>query len=482
MGLLDLFRRKPDAGPSTAPPTAPPPKPTEEAGAGGSVTHGGYADSGEHNAEMRGTRRYTRMRTMATNIAIIGTALRRVDRLLGAVEWTMAPAKGEGVNENDAKDAADFAAHAIFKAPSTPWSKIVKRAGASEFWGHSEQEWTVRLEDDGQWPGRFVFADFAFRPPHTIERWDTDEQTGVVRGCWQRNPTTQAEIYLPRWKLLRRVDDVLSDSPEGTGLLRHVAELARVLEVYVNIEGKGFQNSVNGNMVGRVPKAEISKLDAAAQTAALAGIKDYLENHRKKENLSLELDSSTYKNADGTISNVPKWGIDVLQAANDLEELGDAINRVIRDIAIALCVEHILIGSDGGGSLAMMAQKSSDFFGLVMGILTSIGEIISSDAIDPLWVLNGLDPKLKPTPRFSRFAFHAIAEIVALLKQLADSGVSLDRADEAVKALFEFLGLPTLEVDEAAMMGARDAAAEKAGLKKKPDDDESIDITDDLED
>ena len=71
-----------------------------------------------------------------------------------------------------------------------------------------------------------------------------------------------------------------------------------------------------------------------------------------------------------------------------------------------------------------------------------------------------------------------IAEIVALLKQMADSGVTLDRADDAVKAIFEFIGLPVPEVDPMADAARRDDAARRAGLgpRAAPTDDGSIDV------
>lgn len=481
MGILDWFytRAAPQPEPAaqqSAPPTVPDPVPTEEMGAVGARLWGGYAHQNERNPEMVGERRYAKMTENATNIAIIGTAVRRSEQLIRSVEWTMAPARGAGIDEAAAQEMAEFAEHAVLRSPSQSWAEIAARAGSGEYLGNSVQEMTVRIEDAGRWKGRFVLADVAWRPPHTISRWNQD-QHGALLGVWQRQPDGGDEVYIPRWKVLYHSDQTLSSDPAGVGLLRGVAEVARQLMALVQLEGKGFTNSVNGNMVGYVPEAEIAKLAKDKQAEALSGIKGYLENHRRKDDLALTLDSSTYKNTDGTLSAVRKWGMEVLKAENDLKELGEAIWRKVWEIAIALNIEHIVIGAKGG-SLAMQSQKSMDFYRLIMGILQAIAHAVKRDVLGLIWLTNGLDPALMPTPRFSRFAFHDIAEIVALLKQMADSGVTLDRADDAVKAIFEFIGLPVPEVDPMADAARRDDAARRAGLgpRAAPTDDGSIDV------
>jgi hypothetical protein len=487
MGFLDLFRRP--TAPTTAPPaTSAPPPVDEPVGTGGTSSFGGYPSSNESAAAMRGTARHKTMAEMVANVAIVATAVRRTYRLIGGVDWTMSPARGEDIDETAAKDAAEFAHHAIVNGTraTTPIGKWAKRVASAEFFGASTQAWTMRVDDDRRWPGSLIYDRIDWRPSATIERWDTDAN-GVVHGVWQRSTDTGAEIYIPRARLVYHVDDELTDSPEGTGLLRHAAETVRRLLVYLSIEGKGYQNSVNGNMVGRTPSAEMkaSRMDAAAIAAAEAGLRDYLQNHRKKEDLHLVLDSKTYKNNDGSPSNVPMWSIDTIKADNDLEELGKAIQRDLWMIAVALNVEHVMLGS-AGGSLAMQAQKSADYYRFVEGILENIAQVIARDLIDPLWVVNGLDPALKPTPQFSRLSFHDVTELVAMLKDLATAGVTVDRADDAVRAIFEFLGLPVLDDDPEAMAAARADAAAAAGMKAAPLVDpgaDAVDVNlDDLED
>lgn len=473
MGLLDrlLFPRPTE--PTAAPPSAPPPAPDERVGSGGTSTYGGYVENREASAALRGSQRHKTLADMVLNIAIVATAVRRVYRLVGAVSWTMAPARGDGIDEEAAKDAADFAAHAIFDATkdTTPVGKWAKRIASAEFFGASVQEWTARAADDARFPGRVVFDRIDWRPTHTIDRWDADAN-GKIHGVWQRLIDTGSLVYLPRAKLVYHVDDELSDNPEGTGLLRHAAETVRRLGAYLAIEGKGYQNSVNGNMVGRAPVAAMraDKLTEAQITEAKSGLKDYLENHRKKEDLHIVLDSRTYKNPDGSPSNVPMWGIDVLEAGNDLDELGKAIQRDLWLAAVVLHMEHVMLGSSGG-SLAMQAQKSADFYRFVEGLLETIAAVISRDLIGPLWIMNGIDPSLKPTPKFGRLAMRDIGEVIAAIAQLSSAGVTLDRSDDAVKAIMDFLGLPALEeLDQADALDARDRAAAAAGMERTPID------------
>jgi hypothetical protein len=467
MGLLDLFRRRPSE-PTAAPSSDPPPKPDETVGTGGTASWGGYPQSNEAAADMRGTARLKTFGETVRNVAVVGTAVRRTYRLIGGVKWTMAPARGDQIDEAAAKDAAEFAEHAILQAPRRPIGSWAKRIASAEFFGASVQELTYRKDSDPRWPDRWVVDRVDWRTTETIARWDVADN-GDLAGVWQLPPLGAAEVYIPRWKMLYHVDDELSDSPEGVGLLRHAAESVRRLAVYLSLEGKGYQNSVNGNMVGRTPRAQMkaSKMNDAAIDTAEAGLKDYLQNHRKKEDLYTLLDSKTYPNPDGSPSNVPMWAIDVLKSENDLKELAEAIRRDLWLVAIALNVEHIMLGS-AGGSLAMQAQKSADYYRFVEGILENVAGVIARDAVDVVWALNGLDPALKPSPKFSRLSFHDVLELIAALKDLATAGVTVDRSDDAVKAVFEFLGLPTLDDDPEAMAAGREAAAQAAGMVRQP--------------
>lgn len=467
MGLRDFFRRRTSEATEAPPPDQRAvPAVDERIGVGESQTYGGYPESREASADLRGSTRQRTFNELVLNIAIVGTAVRRVYRLIGSVDWTMAPARGDTVDENAARDLADFAQAAIFDATkrTTPIGMWAKRIASAEFFGSSVQEWTMRAGDDPRWAGRYVFDRIDWRKPATIERWDTDDNN-VVHGVWQLGKTG-AQVYLPRAKLVYHVDAELSDGPEGVGLLRHAAETARRLKLYLSNEARAIKNSANGNLVGKVPKAAMreDKLSAASITAAEEGLRNYLENHERKDGLYLVLDSKTYKNPDGSPSNVPMWGVEALEAGNDIEEISKAIDRELWQLAAALNVEHIMLGSSGG-SLAMQAAKSADFYRFVEGILESIAAVIDRDLIGPLWEVNGLPPALRPVPQFSRLGFRDVSEIMTLLSQMATAGVTIDRTDEVVKALFEYLGLPVLDTTSAIdTETARDAAARRLGL------------------
>jgi hypothetical protein len=127
----------------------------------------------------------------------------------------------------------------------------------------------------------------------------------------------------------------------------------------------------------------------------------------------------------------------------------------------------------------MQAQKSADYYRFVEGILENVAGVIARDAVDVVWALNGLDPALKPSPKFSRLSFHDVLELIAALKDLSTAGLTLDRSDDAVKAVFEFLGLPTLDDDPEEMAAQREAAAQAAGMVRTPvvdPGDDSIDV------
>ena len=304
-------------------------------------------------------------------MSIVAAGVRFFLNLVAVPAWTVKPVEDlpRGQSSDEAKKLAEFAQDCI-ENMDTAWTRVVRRSGMFRFHGFGIQEWTAKKREDG-----FIgLRDLEQRPQHTIERWELADD-GTIIGMWQRWPQNGQLLFLPREKVVYLVDDMMTDSPEGLGLFRHLVEPAERIRRYLKMEGIGYERDMRGLPIGKAPLAEIRQqvangtITQADADKAISAIRRFVQLQAKEEDTSILLDSSNYvgPTADGyTVSQVAKWDVQLLKAgAVGFKELGDAIDRVTHDMARILGVETLLLGSHGGGgggSRALSEDKSRNLY------------------------------------------------------------------------------------------------------------------------
>lgn len=451
--------------------TPAPPKST--LGVSGAAVFGGFLDLREDDKDLQGSKRYKTFSDMLANCSIVGAGVRYYLGLIGKAGWKVEPAD----ETPQAEELAELIDKILFSDLNTPWNRVVRRAAMFRFWGFSIQEWTAVSRDDGN----IGLLDVEPRPQVTLERWDLDP-TGQVFGVFQRSPQTQQEFYLPRSKLVYIVDDSLNDSPEGMGLFRHMAEGARRLKRYQQLEGWGYESDLRGIPIGRAPLAELRRLEAAGtitaedRIAQEKGLTDFLKSHIKNPSLALLLDSIPYTTEDEkqAPSRIRQWDVELLKSeATSHEAVAKAIERITRETARIMGVESLLLGERGTGSLALSRDKTQQFGLLIDGALSEVSESFEADLINPIFALNGWPVELKPTLKTEAIRYRDINDITESLRALAEAGAPITTADEAALEIFDLLGLTRPNVD--AMI--TDAAIKvTTGTGKNADDLDSTDI------
>lgn len=381
--------------------------PTATSGVPGFSHFGGYISTPEKRSELVGQQKWTTFADIATNFSIVAAGTRHFLGLIARTEWKVQPA-GDDDDGDDFKSAAQEAAEFVESALHdmlTPWSRVARRASMYRFRGFDIQEWTAKRRADG----KIGMLNIAPRPAHTIERWDIDDDNGQIKGVWQHNPQNGRQIYLPRGKIMYLVDDALTDSPEGLGLFRHLVEPAKRLEEYLRLEGVGYQRDLRGIPIGRAPltainaavaKGTLKRDEADKMIDALA---DLVKMQSKTHDTGAILDSQMFESQTEqgvNVSSAPQWAIDLLTGnASGIEALGEAINRLNREMARVLGTEQLMLG-EGAGTRSLSEDKTSNFFLQVEGALADISESGEKDFIDPLWQLNGLPDELKPSLKY----------------------------------------------------------------------------------
>lgn len=421
--------------------TSKPSGPFSTVGAPGTAIYGGYVVSKEKEAGLQGSERYKTYSNILANTTIVGAGVRLFVNMVAKAKWSAEPADESTEAERLAELVED-----IMGDCETPWHRIIRRAAMFCFWGFSIQEWTAKRREDGV----VGYLDIEPRAQITIERWDVDVN-GHVLGVIQRNPQSQEEIYIPRQKTIYLVDDTLNDSPEGLGTFRNIVKAAKRLERYELLEAWGFETDLRGMPVVRGPFSDMEELVQAgklttAQVAALkAPMLTFLQSHNRNPELGMLLDSKTYTTTDerGAPSPVRQWDIELLQGTpTSVAEVAAAIERLNREIARVLGVEQLLLGSTSQGSQALARDKSQQFGLIIDSVIKELKETFEKDFLNPLWELNGWDPKLKPELIVEKVQHRDVEAITTALEQMARAGAIMPVDDPAINAVRELLGLP----------------------------------------
>lgn len=449
-----------------------PAKPYSEQGVPGFAAFGGYVVTPEKNADLLGANRWHTAQDLLTNISIIAASVRYSLNLISRPSWRADPAS----DKPEAKAMAEFVEEVINGA-DTSWSRIIRRGATYRYHGFNLQEWVAKKRDDG----KIGIASVEPRPPHTIVKWDLDDNGGV-QGVIQISPQTGQEVYLPRQKLVYLVDDALTDRPDGMGWFRHLADPAQRLRQFLKLETMGFERDLAGIPVGRAPLQRINEMVLAGRLtqkqadAMIKSLEDFVQIAAKEPSTGLMLDSEPFraKTEQGeTVSSVMQWGMELLTGSpGSMADLGNSIHRVMLDMAMIIGTESLLIGQggrngSGGGSRALSEDKSKNLYLTSNAALSDMAEAFDRDLVTPLWTMNGFPDELRPKLKTEDVSFKDAEGIAQALANMATAGAILDPNDPAINDLRDLLGIspaPPVDAKTAALMlGARTGAVDSGG-------------------
>lgn len=414
----------------------------------------GTFDEPDRLVNMIGPRRFDEFDRLVREVSIIGAGVRLFLNLISNAVWTVNPPEGlEGAEATAAQEYADQTYAMLFDM-TTSWAAIVRKTAAFKLYGFTIQEWTAKRNPDGT----IGLLDIEHRPQKSIQRWNRDEG-GTVEAVVQRVPG-RADVTLPRSKIIYAVDDTLTDSPEGIGLFRHMAGTAARLEMFLALEEIGFTTDLRGIPVARAPLGELRQevLDAgpagsearaaaeARRTSLLAPLRNWLDKHIRNEKSGMLLPSDTYLATSvdkaTTPSAVPKWALELLSGdSTSFDSMANAVNRMNQELARLMGVEHLLLGADGSGSLALARSKVGTFYLTVTSTLLDLCEIYDRDVIAPIADLNGWPEELRPQMGVNEISDRDIEQVMAALKDLATAGAPMMPDDPAVGEIYDLLGL-----------------------------------------
>ena len=445
-------------------------RPTETVGSSGTVVLSGYIQRNEKNAKVQGTERWKTFSDHLVNVDVVAASVRYYLNLGQSAKWTLEPA-----DETPAAiEVAEFVDEVLHDM-RTPWTRVIRRGLMYRYWGFGIQEWTAKKREDG----KIGFLDVEPRPAHTIERWDTDPDTGHILGAIQLKPATQKLAYLPRTKIAYVVDDSLSDSPEGLGIARQITETAIRLQRYQQLETVGFETDLQGIPKIRTPFAVLEalkkkgELSEAAMNAILAPLTEWAQDHIRSVKTAVVLDSATYRGTgeSKTPSSTPLWDVELLTGtgSTSLQSMAGAIERLQREIARLFGTEGILLGGANVGSLALARDKSHQLAVVIDSALSELAQVYQRDLVETICSLNGIARELWPTLTPEEMQFRDVEQITAALTDLATAGAPMGPNDPAENVVRSLMGLP-----DAPEADALDASGRSDHLPGDPDPDPGL--------
>lgn len=413
----------------------------------GVVSFSGTVSSGERHSDMTGPQKWLTY-SNSYNTPVVATGLRYFGNLLAGTEWHCEenPAGGRGARRGRELVEEGLLSSAMLK----PWPQIVRKASMYRPLGFSIHATAMRRRPDGM----IVYSQIEHRPQHTIEKWNRKSEAEPFHEVVQRSRQSGAEFPIPLDECFYCVDDTLTDSPEGVGLLRHVIEHVRRLGTLEKMEGTALVRDMGGTPLGRAPISDIiAQLGTASASEvttkvaeAVANLRAVMENRNKtpEEAMYLLLDSATYRNHDGTPTGVAKWALEIVRSETaNMAQTDVTIRRVELQIARVLGIEFALMGADGKGSYAQHEDKTSMFATNLQTTLNELGWFATMQLARRLVARNGLDPDTC-TPRLvaEPISTEAVLTATQALANLSMAGATMPPDYEGFDVLLGRLRLP----------------------------------------
>lgn len=449
MGILDWFVGR----------KIPEPPPTESVSVPGTATYGGRPASDEISPEWANpVTRFKRQKEIAYNTDIVSAGMSAFLRLVSGVEWSASPPKNlMGGSAADAKLYAELTVEMMHDM-SSPWSAVTVDSALSPFIGYAMQSTQGKLRPDGL----LGLENLWTIPQNTVDQWLLDP-AGLITGIVQKSPADgYVEHVIPRNRVAYFKHKFISDAPEGTGLLRFCAKTATMIEEYLDLELAGFQNDLRGTPVMYVPEAELkarvgktlsggtTKVTQSDVDAALAGARDLAAGKLRKNGQGLTVDSEVYVDTHKNPTAVRKWEVQLLQGSGGASEVaGLAIDRLTRSLARILGVEHMLLGGDGSGSLALGREKILMFKLLVDATLSNMAWVYRHDVVKAfIFARNGWDPRLVPLLQPRAVQLKDVMLALQVVEGLARAGFTARPGDKAPDVIREMVDLPPMPEED----------------------------------
>jgi len=425
-------------------------------GVSGSNTHNGQIRADEFLPELRGRKAIRKYMEMRDNDATIGAVLYAVEQILRDVDLKVTPA-----DDSDAAiKEADFIESVLEDMEHTLDDHISEALSFLSF-GFSFFEVvykrrsltsTLNPKKKTKYPdGRIGVRKLASRAPWTVSRFDVDPITGSVLGLYQNTTLAGSDNtgYIPTTKALYYRTTVINNDPSGRSILRNAYTSYEYLNSLQAIEAIAVERELAGIPVARVPSEYLSADASLDQKQFLGSVQQILRDVKFNEQGYIVLPSDNYPDKDGAPSGVRLVDVELMSSSGSRNiDIDPIVRRYQHDIARSVLSEFLMLGSSSTGSYALSKSKTDLFLRALEAYIQTIVDVLNKQLVEPLWALNGLDPKLMPKIVSGDVAPHDLKELGSYLRNLNGADINLASQPDIVDALLANAELPLLDREQ----------------------------------
>lgn len=418
-------------------------------------------------AKLSGKRWYDIVRLMRYSPIIKGM-LFAVEMMIRRTEWMMDPADGEGVNEDQAQEIADFVESCRFDM-RTPWEDTLAQVVSFLPYGFSlfEVVFKRRLGDEGEPAsaaddGRIGWDEWAPRPQDSVVKWLFGARG--VEAFEQQTPSQSAPVTIPLGRCLHFRAGGYWGSPEGESVLRAAYPDWDAINKLQLIEAIGVERDLAGLPVVKIPGRLMDPVQTPDQTIYNA-YKKVARDVRNGDQAGVVFPSERDDkgNEEYTLTLLTSGGARQFDTSA-------IVTRRATQMTMALLADFLMVGHGKTGSYALSQDKTRLFTTAISAWLDSIANVVNDQAIKPLLRLNGIDARLTPILRpgpLDEADLKATGDFVTALAPLI---TELNEADRValVAHLFDVADFPAVTTTPDEMVPEPAAAAPPAVEQAKP--------------
>lgn len=349
-------------------------------------------------------------REMADNNASVGAITFAIQQTMRDVEWRVIPA-------DQTPKAMEMAAWAdsLRTDMSMTWEDFIVEALSMLTFGYAPHEIVYKRRlgrnppsaGDDEDPATSLYDDgtigirrLPLRGQDTVLKWFfgiNGETLGLTQQPW-----VGPLIDIPIEKLLLFRPVQFKNNPEGRSVLRNSYRPYYFLKRLEEMQAINLER-MSGVPVITIPSSVASAAkgsgpDAAAAQSTIDEYKRIVTNVRQNEQMGLVMYSDTYRNGDGTVTNVPMYKFELVTPASRATADFEATKQGYKlDILTTVLADFIALGHGARGTQALATSKIDLFYSAVSGWLSSVAAVLNRYLLPRLWALNGFDYETMPS-------------------------------------------------------------------------------------